>query len=145
MDAISSFRESPPFEIAQPLRLRHRAPCSCLAAIVPESEAQKAVNELREELSVHSLGSVRQVDVSRLTFAELLEALRQPEKDVLLLAGFEHWPPELWESIDVNRSALLRQGSIVVCLIEQAIEEPGPACAEHSQLVGQQYLPTGAG
>lgn len=100
-----SFAKAPIFDITRLVDLRTPDQSSYCLLIAPSHDSGIA-DQLRDELEVQSGSALVLIDGSSLSFADLLEQVRQAESPVVLITGLDSWQNALFRSLDVNRSRL---------------------------------------
>lgn len=116
---MPEFVTEPLVEIAR--RLEIRAAHSWIAVLNPHKNGPTDCDDLVAELHAFLQLPVRLVPLKPVSFDALREALHQPSDDaVILLAGADLEPTD-WSSLDLMRSALERDGPVVLWMASDAV------------------------
>lgn len=82
----------------------------------PSTAADALLRELVDEVAVQIEVSVRVIEAAELSVAALRGTLLGPAHDVVVITGLDQWSESAWRSLDVNRSALERTGTVILWL-----------------------------
>lgn len=116
---MPDFPTEPFVEIAR--RLEIRAAHSWMAVLIPRKDGPIDCDDLVAELHAFLELPVRVVPLKPVSFEALREALHQPDDDaVILLAGSDLEQSD-WSSLDLMRSALERDGPVVLWMAPDAV------------------------
>ncbi len=111
---MPEFSTQPFFEIAR--RLEIRGETGWIAVLSPATDSAAVLDQLQTELQSILQKPSRVILLKPSTFEELREALHQPDDDAVVLSGGTGLTPEKWRSLDVMRSALERNGPVILWL-----------------------------
>jgi len=95
---------------------------------MPLQDSEKALNNLRTDLSSLLQKPTRVFNLQDHPFEQLGESLHQPGDDVVILAATVDPGSALWSSLDLIRSALERKGPIIFWLSADCV----PSLSEHA-------------
>lgn len=79
-----------------------------------DTAGENELDPLREELETQLNVSLRVIEAAGRSREELVQKLRDPPDDVVLIRGLELWSDGEFESLDVMRSALARPGVVLL-------------------------------
>ena len=116
---MPEFLSHPSVEIARRLEIRGRH--AWLAVLRPAAGQGAALGELQTELRSVLDTPVRVLALEASTFEQLREAVQQPEDDAVILSTGAGLTREKWSSLDIMRSALERNGPVVLWLTPDEI------------------------
>ena len=111
---MPEFSSQPFFEIAR--RLEIRGETGWLAVLSHATDSTAALDQLQTELQSVLQKPARVIQLEPSTFEELHDALHQPDDDAVVLSGGTGLTPEKWRSLDIMRSALERNGPVILWL-----------------------------
>lgn len=111
---MPEFSTEPFFEIAR--RLEIRGETGWLVVLAPVTDSTAALDRLQTELQSILQKPARVVRLEPSTFEELREALHQPDDDAVILSSGTGLAEEKWRSLDIMRSALERNGPVILWL-----------------------------
>ncbi len=70
----------------------------------------------KDELRIQLQTELRIIDASKFNVSRLLDSLRNPQHDVVLVKGLDQWDTEEIKALDTNRSGLARAGFVIIFL-----------------------------
>jgi hypothetical protein len=82
----------------------------------PAGDAESALDIFVAGLSAVLDNPVRVIDVMALSPDKLRSELNAPPSDPVLISGLDHADANFWRALDINRSALLRVGPVILWL-----------------------------
>lgn len=110
---MTDFLIQPAFEIGRRLEIRESS--AWLVALRP-AEEEDALANFVADLSAVLDQPVRVVRSSGSSFEKLRSDLRESSVDPVLITDLDEADAERWRALDVNRSAWLREGAVVLWL-----------------------------
>jgi hypothetical protein len=110
---VPEFESQPFVEIAR--RLEIRGDTGWLAVLALDTHSTSDLDQLQTELQSILQKPARVIQLEPSTFEELRDALRQPYDDAVILLG-AGLTPDKWRSLDIMRSALERNGPVILWL-----------------------------
>ena len=110
---MTDFLTEPAFEIGR--RLDIRGPSAWFVVLRP-AEEEDALSNFVANLSAVLDQPVRVVHSSGSSFEKLRGDLNEPAGDPVLITDLDEADAERWRGLDVNRSAWLREGAVVLWL-----------------------------
>ena len=110
---MTAFLTQPAFEIGRRLEIRGS---SAWFVVLRPAEEEDALANFVADLSAVLDQPVRVVRSSGSTFEKLRSDLNEPAGDPVLIPDLDQADTERWSALDVNRSAWLREGAVVLWL-----------------------------
>jgi hypothetical protein len=110
---VTDFITEPAFEIGR--RLEIRGSSAWLVVLRPAEDGDTLANFVAD-LSAVLDQAVRVVRISGSSFEKLRRDLRESAGDPVLVTDLDGADAEQWRALDVNRSAWLREGAVVLWL-----------------------------
>ena len=110
---MTDFLTQPAFEIGRRLEIRGS---SAWFVVLRPVESEDALANFIADLSAVLDQPVRVVRSSGLSFEKLRGDLHEPAGDPVLITDLDEADVERWRALDVNRSAWLREGAVVLWL-----------------------------
>ncbi len=89
--------------------------------LVEAADSRAFEDALTEELRIQMQVGLRIIDAAKFDVSQLLEALRQPHDDIVLVQGMERWSDRKIEILDANRSAMARPGFVIIWLPDRGV------------------------
>lgn len=83
----------------------------------------RILKQFREDLETLAKAPSRILDCTATPIDNLVEFLHNPSDSVAILTGLNKWSPEQWETLDLNRSRLEREGPLIFWLAESAVDK----------------------
>ena len=111
---MTDFIQEPAFEIGR--RVEIRGPYSWFVVLKPVAEAESALDIFVAGLSAVLDQPVRVIHGIPLSPDILRGELNAPESDPVLISDLDKADANFWRALDINRSALLRVGPVVLWL-----------------------------
>jgi hypothetical protein len=130
---VTEFITQPAFEIGR--RLEIRGPSAWFVVLRPAEEADALANFIAD-LSAVLDQPVRVVRSSGSSFEKLRGDLRESAGDPVLLTDLDAADAERWRALDVNRSAWLREGAVVLWLSAAGVANLSSCAPNIRTLVG---------
>lgn len=118
---MPEFSSQPFVDIAR--RLEMRAGHSWVAVLSPLNDPTAACDELSIELRSFLQLPTRVLPLKNFTFDGLREAVQHPSDDVVVLFVDSALGADAWSSLDLMRSALERDGPVVVWMAPDSVAE----------------------
>jgi len=110
---MTDFLTEPAFEIGRRLEIRGS---SVWFVVLRPAEEEDALANFVADLSAVLDQPVRAVRSSGSSFEKLRSDLRESSVDPVLITDLDEADAERWRALDVNRSAWLREGAVVLWL-----------------------------
>lgn len=110
---MTDFLTEPAFEIGRRLEIRGS---SVWFVVLRPAEEEDALANFVADLSAVLHQPVRAVRSSGSSFEKLRSDLRESSVDPVLITDLDEADAERWRALDVNRSAWLREGAVVLWL-----------------------------
>jgi hypothetical protein len=110
---MTDFITQPAFEIGRRLDIRES---SAWFVVLRPAEGEDALANFVADLSAALDQPVRVVRSSDSSFEKLRSDLNEPAGDPVLIPDWDQADVERWRALDVNRSAWLREGAVVLWL-----------------------------
>ena len=111
---MADFIHQPAFEIGR--RAEIRGSNSWFVVLTPPSEAEDILLDFVAELSAVLNQSVRVVRALPSPIEKLRKELFHPENDTVVIVDLNKSNSDVWSALDINRSGLLRSGTVVLWL-----------------------------
>jgi hypothetical protein len=111
---MPDFINEPAFEIGR--RVEIRGAYAWFVVLKPANDSELALENFAAELSAVLEMRVRVIDFRAYSFEEIREGLNAPPKDPVLIFDLDHAGNNDWQTLDINRSGLLREGPVVFWL-----------------------------
>ena len=113
---MSDLALTPAYDLVRRIDLRGAGPEGWFVFLKSDQGQSGFLEDLKAEASTWWNREIRVIDVSRKSVSELCHLLHQPSHDGLLIQGLENWSDEQFQSLDIRRSSLSRQGFVVLWL-----------------------------
>ena len=115
---MTDFLTEPAFEIGRRLEIRGS---SAWVVVLRPFEGEDALVNFVADLSAVIDQPVRVVPSLDSPFEKLRSDLNEPVADTVLIPDLDRADAERWRALDVNRSAWLREGAVVLWLSAAAV------------------------
>lgn len=109
------------FDVALRLEIIALGETIWMALVARDAPLGEVFPELLEELALMLGTQPRLIEVQGNDVKELRERLHQPSDDLALLSGLDRLDKTGWQTLDLNRSALERDGPVVLLLSSTAL------------------------
>ncbi len=128
---MPDFKTEPAFDIGRRLEIRGPDSYAWLAVLKPAPDTDTALANFTADLSAALDAPVRTIGAADISIEQLRAALHSPAGDAVLITSLDRHDVEYWQGLDVNRSGLVRSGSIVLWI---SVEGFGQLCAHAPNL-----------
>lgn len=120
---MPDFISEPAFEIGRRLEIRGPDSYAWLAVLKPAQDTNTALANFTSDLSAALEAPVRTIHAADISVEQVRAALHAPVGDPVLITELDQHDVEYWQSLDVNRSGLVRKGSIVLWLSVEGLSQ----------------------
>jgi hypothetical protein len=111
----------PVLEVARRIDLRSESGYAWLA-VIPSGEAgENSLVDVKDELEVVLDKPIRTVSAGTGAVHDFISAIQRNSGDTVLLSGLDDWDEANWRSLDIQRSALERPGTIILMLSPNSV------------------------
>jgi hypothetical protein len=131
---VTDFLTEPAFEIGR--RLEIRGSSAWFVVLRPAEEEEDALANFVADLSAVLDQPVRVVRSFGSTFERLRSELGESACDPVLITDLDEADAERWRALDVNRSAWLREGAVVLWLSAAGVANLSSCAPNIKSLVG---------
>jgi hypothetical protein len=111
---MPDFINEPVFEIGR--RVEIRGAYAWFVVLKPSDDSELALENFAAGLSAVLGQPVRVIDFQAYSFEELRASLNARLDDAVLISDLDHAESSDWQTLDINRSGLLREGPVVFWL-----------------------------
>ena len=130
---MTDFLTQPAFEIGRRLEIRG---FSVWFVVLRPTEEEDALANFVANLSAVLDQPVRVVHTSGSSFEKLRSDLHDPAGDPVLISDLDQADAERWSALDVNRSAWIREGAVVLWLSAAGVANLSSCAPNIKSLVG---------